>query len=68
MRVGDLVRFTEHDYDRQTKVGLLLRYDKVLKVAEILCGDRLYYAPGRLVEVNQRGFKNRKLLSTDENQ
>lgn len=54
MRVGDLVRFREYDYD-DVKLGLLVRYDKVLKVAEIVCGDRLYYAPGRLVEVNTRG-------------
>jgi hypothetical protein len=67
MRVGDLVRFTEHDYDRQTKVGLLLRYDKLLKVAEIMCGERLYYVPGRLVEVSQRGFKNHRIYTTDEN-
>ena len=67
MRVGDLVRFTEHDYDQQTKVGLLLRYDKVLKVAEIMCGERIYYAPGRLVEVSQRGWKNQKLFIVDEN-
>jgi len=57
MRVGDLVRFREHDHDYPTKVGLLIRYDKVLKVAEILCGEHLYYAPGRLVEVSQRGMR-----------
>ena len=57
MRVGDLVRFREHDNDYPTKMGLLVRYDKVLKVAEIICGDRLYYAPGRLVEVSHRGQK-----------
>jgi len=57
MRVGDLVRFREHDNDYPTKTGLLVRYDKVLKVAEIICGDRLYYAPGRLVEVSHRGQK-----------
>jgi len=56
MRVGDLVRFREHDY-AQVKTGLLVRYDKVLKVAEILCGENLFYAPGRLVEVSHRGFK-----------
>ena len=54
MRVGDLVRFQEYDYD-SVKVGLLLRYDKFTKVAEILCGERVYYAPGRLVETSQRG-------------
>jgi hypothetical protein len=56
MRAGDLVRFRIYDYD-VVKLGLLVRYDKVLKVAEIMVGDRLYYAPGRLVEVNNRGLR-----------
>jgi hypothetical protein len=56
MRVGDLVRFKEHDHDEE-KVGLLLRYDKILKVAEIMSGDRLYYAPGRLVSTKYRGLR-----------
>jgi hypothetical protein len=57
MRVGDLVRFKTHEYEPEWRVGLLLRYDKVLKVAEILSGDRLYYAPGRLIDVHKRGQK-----------
>lgn len=56
MRAGDLVRFREHERD-YTKVGLLVRYDKFIKVAEIMYNGRLYYAPGRLVEVNNRGFR-----------
>tara|TARA_R100000388_G_scaffold35604_1_gene27757 strand:+ start:750 stop:920 length:171 start_codon:yes stop_codon:yes gene_type:complete len=56
MRIGDLVRFREYDYDI-VKLGLLLRYDRVLKVGEIMCGDRVYYAPGRLIETHQRGIK-----------
>ena len=56
MRVGDLVRFQEYDFD-PVKIGLLVLYDKLLKVAEILCGERMYYAPGRLVETYQRGKK-----------
>ena len=54
MRVGDLVRFREHD-NAETRVGLLLRYDRVMKVAEIQCGEYIFYAPGRLVEVSHRG-------------
>jgi hypothetical protein len=57
MRVGDLVRFKTNDRELDWKVGLLLRYDKFIKVAEILKDDRLYYAPGRLVNVYQRGYK-----------
>ncbi len=56
MRVGDLVRFREHESD-ELKVGLLVRYDKFIKVAEIIKDQNLYYAPGRLVEVYQRGLK-----------
>ena len=57
MRAGDLVRFKTHDGETQFSVGLLLRYDKVLKIAEILKDDNLFYAPGRLVETYQRGLK-----------
>jgi hypothetical protein len=57
MRVGDLVRFRETDRQREFQVGLLVRYDRFIKVGEIMVGDRIYYAPGRLIEVYQRGFK-----------
>jgi hypothetical protein len=57
MRVGDLVRFKQHDKQVHFEVGLLLRYDKAIKVAEILKDDSLYYAPGRLVETYRRGSK-----------
>ena len=57
MRVGDLVRFKTADNQKEFQIGLLLRYDKVLKIAEILKDDILYYAPGRLVEAYQRGLK-----------
>ena len=57
MRVGDLVRFREHDHQTDYKVGLLLRYDTFTKVAEIMVEEHIYYAPGRLVRVHQRGKK-----------
>lgn len=57
MRVGDLVRFKEHEGQKEFKVGLLLRYDKFIKIAEIMKDGRLYYAPGRLVNVYMRGLK-----------
>jgi hypothetical protein len=57
MRVGDLVRFKTSETETEWQVGLLLRYDKFIKIAEILKDDRIYYAPGRLVETKQRGFK-----------
>lgn len=57
MRAGDLVRFKTHDSEDAFRVGLLLRYDKLLKIAEILKDDNLFYAPGRLVEIYQRGLK-----------
>jgi hypothetical protein len=57
MRVGDLVRFRENDRQREFLVGLLVRYDSFLKVGEIMVGDRIYYATGRLIETYQRGLK-----------
>ncbi len=57
MRVGDLVRFRVTEGETEWKVGLLVRYDKFLKIGEILIGDRLYYAPGRLIEVHRRGLR-----------
>ena len=57
MRVGDLVRFKEHDSQADWLVGLLMRYDKLIKVGEILVGERIYYAPGRLIETHKRGLK-----------
>ena len=57
MRVGDLVRFRVSEDDTEDRVGLLLRYDRFTKIAEILRDDTLYYAPGRLVEAYQRGLK-----------
>ena len=57
MRVGDLVRFKTHDGDSHWTVGLLIRYDKLIKIGEIQVGDHLHYAPGRLIETHQRGKK-----------
>jgi hypothetical protein len=57
MRVGDLVRFKSHEGEPDWRVGLLLRYDRFIKIAEIMYKDNLFYAPGRLVEVHQRGVK-----------
>jgi len=57
MRVGDLVRFKSHEGEAEWRVGLLLRYDRFIKIAEILYQDNLFYAPGRLVEVHRRGIK-----------
>ena len=57
MRVGDLVRFKAHELQKEWKIGLLLRYDKLIKVGEIMVDGQIYYAPGRLIESHQRGFK-----------
>ena len=56
MRVGDLVRFRVTEYD-PVEVGLLIRYDKFLKVGEVMKGDRIYYVPGRFLDVHARGQK-----------
>ena len=55
MRAGDLVRFKAHE-QAEWSSGLLLRYDKYLKIGEILVpGAGIFYAPGSLMEVMQRG-------------
>ena len=54
MRAGDLVRFRETDRDDE-QVGLLLRYDKFMKIGEVLKDERIYYIPGRNLEVHARG-------------
>ena len=56
MRVGDLVRFKAHE-DEDWQIGLLVKYDKFLKIAEIVKGENVFYAPGRFVETYQRGYK-----------
>ena len=56
MRAGDLVRFRENDH-AEWQGGLLLRYDKFIKIGEVLKDDRIFYAPGRLIEVFKRGKK-----------
>ena len=56
MRAGDLVRFKMNDYQTEWSLGLLLRYDKVIKVAEISdFSGNIHYAPARLVQTHQRG-------------
>lgn len=57
MRVGDLVRFKSNEFEQNWRVGLLLRYDKFMKVGEIMCGEHIFYAPGNLIETHQRGKK-----------
>jgi len=57
MRAGDLVRFKVSEDQKGFLVGLLVRYDKFIKIGEIIRNGRLYYAPGRLMTVLQRGKK-----------
>lgn len=57
MRVGDLVRFKPHDNQPDWLIGLLIRYDKFIKIAEIESNGQIHYAPARLVQTHQRGRK-----------
>lgn len=54
MRAGDLVRFREWDHGAE-QIGLLLRYDKFMKIGEVLKDERIYYIAGRHLEVHARG-------------
>lgn len=56
MRAGDLVRFRESEYDAE-QIGLLIRYDKFMKIGEVMKDGRLYYIAGRFIEVYARGLK-----------
>ena len=49
MNTGDIVRFKTVDYGDWQK-GLLIQKDEYLKVAQILVGEYVFYAPLRLVE------------------
>ncbi len=55
MRVGDIVRFKVHEYEESWKIGLLIRYDKFLKIGEVMVDGQIFYAPGRFIETYQRG-------------
>jgi len=57
MRVGDLVRFKIHEYEKSWKIGLLIRYDRFMKIGEIMVDDQVFYVPGRFIETHQRGMK-----------
>jgi hypothetical protein len=56
MRVGDLVKFRETEYDKE-QIGLLLRYDKFLKIGEVMKDGRIFYIAGRFLNVYSRGLK-----------
>ena len=49
MQAGQLVKFKSFDGQATWHVGLVMKYDKFLQIAEILVGDILYYAPRRLI-------------------
>ena len=47
---GELVRFKTSELDQEWKIGLVVRFDRFLRVAEVLVAGDLYYAPQRLVK------------------
>lgn len=48
-QTGELVRFRQSELDREWKVGLVVRFDRFLRVVEVLVDGDLYYVPQRLV-------------------
>ncbi len=50
MKPGDVVMFKTSDREEQWTVGLLLRLDNFLGVAEVLVGEDVHYAPKRLLK------------------
>ena len=50
IQTGELIRFKTSEQDLHWKVGLVVRFDRFLRVAEVLVEGQLYYAPQRLVK------------------
>ena len=56
MEAGKIVIFKTHDGQEHWETGLLLRYDKFLRVGEILKDEFVFYAPLRLMkQTSQEG-------------
>jgi len=49
IQTGELIRFKTSEHDLEWKVGLVVRFDRFLRVAEVLEDGELHYAPQRLV-------------------
>ena len=45
---GELIRFRTCEQDLEWKIGLVVRFDRFLRVAEVLVDGQLYYALERL--------------------
>jgi hypothetical protein len=50
IQTGELIRFKTSEQDLEWKVGLVVKFDKFLRVVEVLVDGDLYYAPQRLVK------------------
>ena len=48
-QAGQLVRFKVSELDKDWKIGLVVKFDRFLRVAEVLVNGDLYYAPLRLI-------------------
>ena len=49
IQAGELVKFKTSEFDSEWKIGLVIKFDKFLRVAEILVDDESHFAPERLV-------------------
>jgi hypothetical protein len=56
-QAGQLVRFKSSEFDREWKVGLIVKYDRFLGIAEVLVDGELHYAPRRLVKPCEADIK-----------
>jgi len=49
IHTGELIRFKTSERDLEWKVGLVVKFDGFLKIAEVLVDGELHYAPERLL-------------------
>lgn len=49
IQTGELVRFKTSENDLEWKVGLVVKFDRFLRIAEVLVEGELHYAPERLL-------------------
>ena len=49
VHTGELIRFKTSESDLEWKVGLVIKFDRFLKIAEVLVDGELHYAPERLL-------------------
>ena len=61
MNAGDLVRYRESERF-PWKLGILVKYEKLLKVAQVLANGKMYRVHASLVQLHERHPDNIEML------